>query len=80
MQKHIKVYFEHHGYTIADFIPCEYCKSKAVDIHHLVFRSQGGKDEIDNLMALCRGCHNDSHNDRKFNEILKIIHDEKINY
>jgi 5-methylcytosine-specific restriction endonuclease McrA len=30
-------------------------------IHHLKFRSQGGGDNIANLMCLCRDCHHEVH-------------------
>jgi 5-methylcytosine-specific restriction endonuclease McrA len=60
MKKHTKVYLDHFGYGIEDFIPCEVCGSRAVDIHHIDCRGMGGskkKDDISNLMALCRSCH-----------------------
>ena len=37
---------------------CEYCGKKAVDPHHIVYRSKGGSNEAKNLIALCRECHN----------------------
>ncbi len=36
---------------------CEYCGKKAVDPHHIVPRSQNGSNEKENLIALCRKCH-----------------------
>jgi hypothetical protein len=60
MKKHTKIYMDYFGYGIDDFIPCESCGTKAVDIHHIEARGMGGttnKDTIDNLMALCRHCH-----------------------
>lgn len=50
------------GYGIEDFIPCEICGKRAVDINHIDARGMGGnpngdKDVIENLMAVCRGCH-----------------------
>jgi 5-methylcytosine-specific restriction endonuclease McrA len=60
MKKHTKVYLKGMGYDIHDFIPCEVCQSKAVDIHHITPRGMGGskhRDTLDNLMALCRMCH-----------------------
>lgn len=39
---------------------CERCRLvKPLDPHHRVKRSQGGKDELGNLFALCRECHDD---------------------
>jgi hypothetical protein len=61
MQKHTKIYIEFFGYDTSDFIECEVCGSRAVDIHHIDARGMGGsqlKDFIENLMALCRSCHN----------------------
>lgn len=29
--------------------------------HHIIFKSQGGKDEIDNLVTLCPGHHKEVH-------------------
>jgi len=77
MKKHVKVYFDFFGFTKSDFIPCENCGSIAVDIHHLIFKSQLGKDIISNLMALCRECHNKAHASKEFNNNLKLIHDKK---
>jgi hypothetical protein len=60
MKKHIKIYLEHFNYDTDEFIPCEVCGCKAVDIHHIKARGMGGsndKDTIENLMAMCRMCH-----------------------
>ena len=51
MKPHVKNYLKAHGYGEQDFIPCEECGRQAVDIHHKIFRSQGGTDEVDNLIA-----------------------------
>ncbi len=78
MTKHVKIYLSFFDYAPGEFIPCEHCKCKAVDIHHLVFRSQLGKDEIENLMALCRNCHDKAHNSTEFNTKLKDAHRNHI--
>lgn len=62
MKKHTAIYMKYFGYGIEDFIPCEICGKKAVDIHHIEARGMGGnpngdKDVIENLMAVCRECH-----------------------
>lgn len=40
---------------------CERCREKMhpydLDIHHWLPRSQGGKDETDNVWVVCRRCH-----------------------
>lgn len=33
------------------------CRRSMVDVHHVVKRSQGGSDALDNLVGLCRRCH-----------------------
>lgn len=52
-----------------DSYACQYCKGKHKDkkleVHHIVFRSQGGSDEESNLVTLCHTCH-------------KALHDLKI--
>lgn len=68
-----KLFFNHYGYGEQDFIPCAVCGCRAVDIHHIKFKSQGGKDEINNLIALCREDHTKAHNDKEFNESLKKL-------
>jgi len=42
---------------------CQKCKTKKgkLHVHHLVFRSQGGSDEPNNLLTLCVECHEELH-------------------
>ena len=72
MKKHIKIYREHFG--IEDYYPCEVCGLKATDIHHIKYKSRGGKDEIENLMALCRSCHDKAHQEILQETELKGMH------
>jgi len=77
MKKHTKVYMQHFGYVLDDFIECEVCRQRAVDIHHIEPRGMGGskkKDFIANLVALCRSCHIRAEKEKDFNEIVKVIH------
>jgi hypothetical protein len=60
MQKYVEIYLDHFGYDINDFIPCEICGAKAVDVHHIEGRGKG-KDVISNLMGLCRKHHRYAH-------------------
>lgn len=47
------------GYT------CQYCKGKSKDskleVHHIIFRRNGGSDEESNLICLCKTCHDKLH-------------------
>lgn len=71
MQQHTKVYYTFFGYDECDFVPCEVCGNKAVDIHHIKPKSsfgsklkgtnEGEQDHISNLIALCRFCHDSAH-------------------
>jgi hypothetical protein len=40
-----------------DVIYCEKCGARGTDIHHVNGRGKD-KDVIENLIALCRDCHN----------------------
>lgn len=44
---------------------CQYCKGKKKDskleVHHIIYRSNGGSDEEDNLITLCNTCHKGVH-------------------
>ena len=77
MKPHVKLYFDYFGFDVSDFIPCEICEAKAVDIHHIDARGMGGtkrKDDISNLMALCRSCHEKYGDITELKEKLKEIH------
>jgi 5-methylcytosine-specific restriction endonuclease McrA len=77
MKNHTKVYLKSLGYDQSDFIPCEICFGQAVDIHHIDSRGMGGsseKDDIKNLMALCRQCHVKFGDKKQFKEYLHYIH------
>ena len=75
-------YFNHFGYDISDFIPCEVCGKTAVDIHHIEARGIGGSkeaDNIENLMALCREDHLKYGDKKQHKEFLKDKHQIKLN-
>tara|TARA_R100001086_G_scaffold199785_1_gene115963 strand:- start:994 stop:1266 length:273 start_codon:yes stop_codon:yes gene_type:complete len=79
MKKYIKNYLLFFDYDECDFIKCEMCNARAVDIHHLVARGIGGTkcdniNEVPNLIALCRSCHIKAENNKEFNKQCKITH------
>ena len=77
MRKHTAVYMQAMNYSVADWIPCEYCGKTAVDINHIEPRGMGGsktKDYIGNLVAMCRSCHLDFEAKKITKEELQEIH------
>lgn len=73
MQPHTKIYMKHFDYQEAEFIPCENCGRRAVDIHHIQGRGKG-KDVIENLMAVCRNCHEYFHDSKIEKSTIQLIH------
>ncbi|RMZ60044.1 HNH endonuclease [Chryseobacterium nematophagum] len=83
MEKHTKVYTEffptHNG-----FYYCEICHKQAHDIHHIIRRSEFGtktkdqQDKIENLIALCRMCHEKAHCNIFTKEYLTEVHQKTI--
>lgn len=61
MTKHGKIYYDYFHVHPGQRILCEVCGETATEIHHIIFRSQGGGNNIENLIALCRGCHDQAH-------------------
>jgi len=81
--KYQAIYLKGMKYDETDFIPCEICGDKAVDIHHIDARGMGGdpqkkKDHINNLMALCRKCHINYGDITEFKSYLRKIHQHQI--
>lgn len=81
MKRHVKTYLRFFGYGEEDFIPCEVCGAKAVDIHHIDCRGMGGskeKDDVENLMALCRKCHVEYGDKKQHIKFLKEKHNTRL--
>jgi len=81
LKKHTKIYLDHFGYGVESFIPCEVCGAQAVDIHHIQARGMGGSkraDVIENLMALCRYCHESFGDKKQYKDWLKDVHSIKL--
>jgi hypothetical protein len=78
VKKHTQIYLQFFGYDTSDFIPCEVCQARAVDIHHIDARGMGGskkRDFIENLMALCRKCHDHYGDKVQFKPFLHKTHE-----
>jgi 5-methylcytosine-specific restriction endonuclease McrA len=52
---------------------CRCCnRSDTLTPHHIVFQSQGGTDDLDNLVTLCVKCHDDVHEGRLKIEVKEV--------
>ena len=51
-----------------DNYKCQCCKNKHKDskleVHHIIYRSNGGSDEEENLITLCHTCHYNLHHNK----------------
>lgn len=75
---------DYFGCDESSFICCEVCDDnnklvKAVDIHHISCKGMGGdpqkkKDVIENIMAVCRSCHEKYGDKTQWKDYLKEIH------
>lgn len=69
---------EYYGYRENDFIPSFISGARAVDIHHIVYRSRAHKsyvNHISNLIALTREEHDKAHNgEYSVNYLLDLVH------
>jgi len=80
MTRHVRIYMDYFGYGEQDIICCEVCGKcgradrSGFDIHHIIPRSQGGGNDIDNLCCLCRRCHNAAHGLEKTYLHKDVIH------
>ncbi len=75
MKKYVKIYLDYFDYKTPEEVFCEACHRPAVDIHHINGRGEG-KDEIKNLIALCRKCHDRAHSSKDYvnKEQFQLIH------
>jgi 5-methylcytosine-specific restriction endonuclease McrA len=82
MQKHTKIYLKWLLGYIPDYqdeiIYCEICGKPAQDLHHIIYKSQQGKDELNNIIALCREDHEKAHKGEHTKEYLQEIHKRYI--
>lgn len=77
MKPYQKNYLEYFGYDKCDTIYCEVCSSVAVDLHHIQARGMGGsklRDNVENIMALCRSCHELMGDKKQYMDFLIITH------
>lgn len=85
LKKHTKVYLNavYPDYCEGEFLPCEKCGRRLIDIHHLEAKGMGGSkilDIIENLMGLCRKCHNEFGDEERYMSMLTEIHKKFLDY
>lgn len=57
-----------------DGYKCQICGSKdtQLEVHHIIYRSNGGSNRMDNLVTLCHDCHSKIHTGKlEFNKKVK---------
>jgi len=55
---------------------CRHCKFRgSLHVHHIIFRSEGGPDELWNLITLCTWCHDAVHRG-----YLELLIDDEITF
>ena len=83
MTPHAKVYLRHFGIGEQDVVCCELCGKQGradgsgFDLHHIHGRGKG-KDNINNIMCLCRACHRKAH-EKLHPDVMQAIHDRYLN-
>ena len=62
MEAHIKNYLKATGKGANDQFLCEMCgESYMIQFHHMIYRSDGGGDEFENIICVCGTCHDKAH-------------------
>ena len=67
------------------FVPCECCGGRSTEIHHILNKNRliehgilNLKDTIENIMAICRGCHDEFGDKDGYLPILLKTHSDYI--
>ena len=58
---------------------CRHCNfTSGLQPHHVIFKSQRGSDELNNLICLCYSCHHGLHEHNLKLYILKVLEDNVL--
>lgn len=84
MKKYTKTYLTAINELTDDnstFVGCECCGTRATEIHHILNKNRliehgvlSRKDDIENIMAICRSCHNKLGDKDKYISFLFTTH------
>ncbi len=83
MKPHVKNYLKHFDLGMDDVWYCEVCRrghniNNNLDLHHIVYRSHGGSDEVQNIICVCRHCHDLIHNGDISKKDIQLIHNRNL--
>lgn len=84
--KEAKTILDYSKRTVANILKrahvgCSICgwNESSCDIHHIIPRSNGGKDEMSNLIIVCPNCHRICHTTQKYSkEYLQKLSMDKV--
>jgi hypothetical protein len=57
---------------------CQVCGGKGIHLHHVCFRSQGGRGVFSNAMLCCNSCHKEIHLDNEKAQYWKEVYKKKF--
>ena len=83
LKEHTKILFKGRNWKIPEDAFCTKCNDFATDCHHYRSRKSGGNKNMDyyeNLIPLCRLCHDIAGVDKEFNHLVYIKNLENIFY
>lgn len=65
----------HEAVLNRDNYTCQCCKTKksTMHVHHIIYRSNGGSDKMENLITLCEDCHKKLHDGQLKNFESKLV-------
>lgn len=90
MQKHTKNYIDFFGIGEQDVILCTVRNAPCNDLHHVYIKGMGGRktyerngdtfdiNGVENIIALCRGCHVKAHSGQLDREYLYKLQEIRI--
>lgn len=49
-----------------------------ITCHHLIYRSQGGTNDLNNVITLCNSCHDGHHRKKLLITVIRIMEEDCI--